>query len=354
MTIGTSHDRLFFRHAMERKRQDGYRALRLLRRPFESNGGCSSGCWESASTYPLRNEQPPEPKSLVVGRFPNQQWLSLFALGCSHREILDAHRTVSRLEFLRIRLGPRNELTLVEVIKKGDTLLRFEKFDDSTFQTDGFATENDAEPDIDQVVAVIRKQLSFEARLRTLEVTAAGEAFQVVNELGNVLKPQLSAYAVLDGPFPIKKPELAQQLADALDSLDVSAVQMALERGASVERTLDSSLSPLRCLLHEIENKDGYACAQALISAGASLDGLLASCFDGIYTTDQSLAAARLLINNGANVDEVTNNGVTPLFGAVCQGNLEAVTLLLSHGADPDSTVPHEKKTFVTVGSGPV
>ena len=50
-------------------------------------------------------------------------------------------------------------------------------------------------------------------------------------------------------------------------------------------------------------------------------------------------ACARLLIERGANVEAVSNNGMElrALHAAAAGSNLECVELLLEHGADPDS-----------------
>jgi ankyrin repeat protein len=52
---------------------------------------------------------------------------------------------------------------------------------------------------------------------------------------------------------------------------------------------------------------------------------------------DDKIDVMRLLLHYGARVDQRGINDWTPLHYAVVRGNLEAVKLLLEHGADPQA-----------------
>ena len=62
---------------------------------------------------------------------------------------------------------------------------------------------------------------------------------------------------------------------------------------------------------------------------------------------------AELLIHNGANVNEVSRNGMTPLFNAVLlTGKKDIVKLLLENGADPNFEQTNTKETALTLAAG--
>ena len=51
---------------------------------------------------------------------------------------------------------------------------------------------------------------------------------------------------------------------------------------------------------------------------------------------EQHVELARILLNNGANVNQEDDQGDTPLHVAIFNRNLEMAMLLLRHGADPE------------------
>lgn len=51
-----------------------------------------------------------------------------------------------------------------------------------------------------------------------------------------------------------------------------------------------------------------------------------------------NLAAVDLLISHGADVNALNDYGASPLFAASYSGNIELVRFLLDHGADPDNS----------------
>jgi ankyrin repeat protein len=101
------------------------------------------------------------------------------------------------------------------------------------------------------------------------------------------------------------------------------------------------SVSPLGAasdlpLIHAIRNQDGAA-ARALVEAGADvnvrqLDGATALHW-AVHWEDRDTTA--LLINAGANVDTANDLGVTPLLMACTSGNAALVETLLQAGANP-------------------
>ncbi len=85
--------------------------------------------------------------------------------------------------------------------------------------------------------------------------------------------------------------------------------------------------------------------AQLLISAGADVNGRDAYAINSWsvlhYAVEYGQAdVAKLLIENGARINDDSNDGGTPLFVAARQGNSEMVDLLIKHGADLGATGP--------------
>jgi ankyrin repeat protein len=82
--------------------------------------------------------------------------------------------------------------------------------------------------------------------------------------------------------------------------------------------------------------EDYTACVRILLEGGANpraisaADGISAAHLAAGYNQVESL---RLLLDKGAAIDQPTNSGETPLFGAAMAGAVEAIKLLIDRGA---------------------
>lgn len=83
-----------------------------------------------------------------------------------------------------------------------------------------------------------------------------------------------------------------------------------------------------------------FACANTLLSAGATLDATVAS-ENGtkmlhVVIGLQRLSAARFLVEHGADVNARMSSGHTPLQLAIETGSVDIVQSLLNSGANPN------------------
>ncbi|RRH94247.1 hypothetical protein EH240_27590 [Mesorhizobium tamadayense] len=105
--------------------------------------------------------------------------------------------------------------------------------------------------------------------------------------------------------------------------------------------------------IHDAAKKGDMAAIAAALDAGANVNGP-----DGYATplyyavSRQHLGAAKLLIERGADVNAGSKIGGPPLMAAVAKNKLEFITLLLAHGADPNSTAGDQAAIHVAVKHG--
>lgn len=341
-------DLLFFRHAIERKRADGYFAYKLLKPPFESRGSGSSGSWEDADWIEPA-WRAPQPLALIVGRFPKQIWMSLQFVGGDLEQVLDANRNASRLEFLRLNRKAGRQLPSIEIIKKGSTRLKLDSTGDDSWLLSGpdKLPEWDALTTFAEVTTAIRKQYQFESLLRVLTTSETSSDYAVINEKGRSLKPRVSTEAHIEGPPPIDNLQASVSLAEAIESGNPEDVRELIEAGVSLLHVPNSSMSPLQLALYRIERPGGIECAQALVDGGASLEGLLPHCLSGYQADAWRTEAARFLIDCGADVNELDDYKGSAIWGAVCQVNLPAIRLLIDCGADPHTPISKMNQTVI-------
>jgi cytochrome c len=105
--------------------------------------------------------------------------------------------------------------------------------------------------------------------------------------------------------------------------------------------------------IHDAAKKGDIAAIAAALDAGANVnesDGLAAPLHYAVNR--QHLDAAKLLIERGADVNAVSKIGGTPLMAAVAKNRLEFITLLLAHGANPNSTAGKQTPLHVAVKHG--
>jgi cytochrome c len=100
--------------------------------------------------------------------------------------------------------------------------------------------------------------------------------------------------------------------------------------------------------IHDAAKKGDIAAITAALDAGANVNEPDAFTTLLYYAVSrQHIDAAKLLIDRGADVNAGSKVAGPPLKAAVAKSNIELITLLLAHGADPnvavgDQTVLHE------------
>ena len=152
----------------------------------------------------------------------------------------------------------------------------------------------------------------------------------------------------------------------AMEKEDLILINLLVERGAKLEvrningYTPNSDLALMNLLVEKgakVDGEDIYSgytpliwavikgnlkSAEFLLSEGANVNattgyGRSALHFASVEETDD-FDLAKLLVENGANLEEKTNDGYTPLICAVEKGNSKVVEFLLSKGANINAT----------------
>src|SRR5262245_1743987 len=105
--------------------------------------------------------------------------------------------------------------------------------------------------------------------------------------------------------------------------------------------------------IHEAAKKGDIAAIAAALDAGANVNDFDVFATPLYYAVNkQHLDAAKLLIERGADVNAGTKIGDTPLMAAVARKRIEFITLLLAHGANPNSIVGNQTALHVAVTRG--
>jgi ankyrin repeat protein len=119
------------------------------------------------------------------------------------------------------------------------------------------------------------------------------------------------------------------------------AVQILIEKGASVNAVTKYNKTPLNCAsrfgnLHTVE---------LLIEKGASVNAVTTDNKTPLHWASQrgNLETVALLIEKGASVNAVTTDNKTPLHWASQRGNLETVALLIEKGASVNAVTTDNK-----------
>jgi hypothetical protein len=139
-------------------------------------------------------------------------------------------------------------------------------------------------------------------------------------------------------------------LDDAAESGDVRCATLLLEIGAAVEGPFfeDRRLQNFSPLMKAV-SRNHVGVAKALLAAGANVNldwGGLTPLHEA--AAGGGLDAVRLLLKHGARVDAVmrAQNDFTPLHSAVSECRYRVVELLLEHGADRTAKT-HEGETLL-------
>lgn len=136
-------------------------------------------------------------------------------------------------------------------------------------------------------------------------------------------------------------------LIEAVKQQRLQMVKDLIDNGADVNQTDDSGATPL----HWAANKGYEAIAKVLINNGAEVDAV----DNNFYATpllwasyDGSLAVVKVLVNNGADVNMVNSMGNTALHNCAIQGYPNIAKLLLKNAIDV-SIVNYDGKTALEI-----
>lgn len=356
---------LFVRHGDARKRSGVSQVRKLLKRPFDDFGTTSLDSSDQ-STFVLP-APPPELRSLLVGRFPKQEWFSVFSDSASIDAIVAANNTVGRLQFARLKRDLVGKLVVLEVLSGGTLLGRCEAGAGSpeftvTGTKDVRASVADC-ADANSAMKAVRAFFQLDTALKT--VVELDKCYSVIDEKARELNPIVCALLILEGrkspkkgsvkaPTPIAaanilggKPKRKVNLAAALTRLDAEEVRLAIKQGASLKNLTGFKVPPLHYVMQRFESPGARECAQALIEGGADIGNLVAECCTNIYGPQQSFDRVQFLIEHGGDVNAPLKAGVTAIFGACRQRNVAVVRLLMQHEADPDVSIPRFNATPV-------
>ncbi|KAM6528679.1 hypothetical protein FALCPG4_009642 [Fusarium falciforme] len=117
-------------------------------------------------------------------------------------------------------------------------------------------------------------------------------------------------------------------------------VQLLLEHGANPDSVVHSweSGGSSRAVLYDAVRLNHEGVVRLLLSSGASPNlggrGFSPLIQASLYSTRDSVAVARMLLESGADVGVMSYNNETPLMCAARSGNVAVVKLLLTHGAN--------------------
>jgi ankyrin repeat protein len=130
---------------------------------------------------------------------------------------------------------------------------------------------------------------------------------------------------------------------------DVDALKSDIDSGLDSNAVLklgEKSVSDMSLLtLAAADCQRGVA--EQLIAAGASVNGTEYSSPLVTAARNGATSVAALLVQHGASVDKVDENGHTALEDAVRLRRLSTVQLLLSHGSDPNRMISGGRGTIL-------
>jgi ankyrin repeat protein len=190
--------------------------------------------------------------------------------------------------------------------------------------------------DIDTVRSLIKKRVDLNARDEDGSTPLLIAVTRRYSDIARLLlasgaKPDIaSRYGAGSDAF-----EGGTPLSEASGSGDIATMKLLLKAGANPNHGT-SLYMPLR----EAAEKGNIEACRLLLDSGANVkagektgDSALYKAVGARSSTQGRLV--RLLIARGANVNETTENGETPLMRAAELGNDEIVKLLLESGANP-------------------
>lgn len=262
-SLSIAMELLFVRHGDIRRRSEVSQAGKLLKRPFDDFGTTSFDSSDQ-STFVLP-APPPELRSLLIGRFPKQEWFSVFSDSDSIDKIVAANNSVGRLQFARLKRDLVGKLVVLEVVSGGKVLGRCE----AGAGPRGFTVTGTQEirasvadcADAESAMKALRESFQLDTALKT--VVERSNGYSVIDEKARELNPSVCALLILEGrksakkgsikaPTPIAgantsdgKRKRKVNLAAALTRLDAEEVRLAIKQGASLRKLTGLKVTPL-------------------------------------------------------------------------------------------------------------
>ncbi len=134
---------------------------------------------------------------------------------------------------------------------------------------------------------------------------------------------------------------LESALVDAADWGNVVAARVALDGGA--DPNCRGSVSPCDSALHYAAGRGRLACVQLLLDRGATVDSLNDEGKTPLHraVSNEHPACARLLLSHGAAVDAMDSLGWRPMHHAAHAGNLTCLRLVLDERSAAVNAVTH-------------
>lgn len=187
----------------------------------------------------------------------------------------------------------------------------------------------------------IQQALDVPKRIPSIQVK--GKHFQVIGIKGKPVKSGVKAFTLFNASGLSEGASPASELLDsAIENCDLPKLKNAIAAGANLEQRPESAVSPLVYAMYQVYRGLSWKpCAQALLEAGALVDGVegsvppIVQVCSHLIEPKHSEELLKFLIENGAKVDHGSDLGPTALLESVSQGRLGAVKILVAAGAKP-------------------
>ncbi|MGH7137467.1 MAG: ankyrin repeat domain-containing protein, partial [Pirellulales bacterium] len=342
---GTEKEQVLVRHVTAEKRNDIQHIEPLLKAPFPSDSSSTSdGRSKDVSILGYASG-----RCLVAARFAKQPWAPLYSNAASAQELFEANAGSRRLEV--VWLGCKPDVGwFFRLNRAGKTVVDFAQPLDA--DSPARSKLSGVEPSVlkqgesgEQAVARLAKH--FKITRSMPEVRISDDGFQVLDADGRPRTSGLRGYLRLDGPGVADGDSGASiALEEAIESCDAEGIREAIAQGASLTVLPDSCMPPLLAALYKFEEPDWKECVELLIELGCPVNGVkndppIIYCVGEDFAVPEALEAVELLLAHGADVNATNFHGHTALFRCVVENRVDLVRFLLEHGADPNAKGPN-------------
>ena len=194
------------------------------------------------------------------------------------------------------------------------------------------AKDNGHDVAVKMIAAAIKKQKSKKIDLSTA-ATRGRDLWQLIVKAVAQKKQDILQSLVKDKSFSSLSVEDRLLAGCALG--DAKIVREMLQAGADPNKACEVGLDGVTPLVMTLGISGSVEVATLLINEGANVNDLWGNGNSPIFetVTDQKYKLAELLINNGADINVSMSNGLTPLMLAVRNGALSCIDLFLNAGA---------------------